>query len=106
MKELVEIKNKLTIERTKQLIKEHRQKHAHADGNLEFLLTTEKPHPKTVHLSELAKTDLISAIETLKEVDIDALKKIETFESKLRELQETIFNNLKNDQKIFIGACG
>ncbi|MGE3872595.1 MAG: hypothetical protein AB7F74_06540, partial [Parvibaculaceae bacterium] len=39
-------------------------------------LPTESPHPKTVHLSDWAKADVARALESLREVDLDALRRI------------------------------
>lgn len=69
-------------------------------------LTTEKPHPLTSQLSQLAKTDLESALETLHQVDIQSLRAIEDRLSNINEMAATIHLTLKEGGKIFISGCG
>ena len=50
-------------------------------------LETEKPHPRTVHLSEQVQVNLAAAVETLGEIDLAALEKLKSSAEGLVELQ-------------------
>lgn len=69
-------------------------------------MTTEKPHPKTQNLSELAQTDLIKALNTLKEVDLDALKTLQTYSSSIEQLRKSVQETLSSGGRIFLCGCG
>jgi len=69
-------------------------------------LPTEKPHPLTRKLSEIAKTDLKEAISILKGIDIDAIKVLETKIEAIEELKSCIEATMKSGGRIFLCGCG
>jgi len=69
-------------------------------------LITEQPNPKTLDLSNLAKTDIFKAIETLLHVDLDALDKLFFYVTKFKTLQESIKKTISSNRKILICGCG
>jgi N-acetylmuramic acid 6-phosphate etherase len=69
-------------------------------------LETEKPHPKTVGLSEQAATDLPRAISILKEVDLDALAVVLVKQEDILRLKADIAQTLNNGKRIFLAGCG
>jgi N-acetylmuramic acid 6-phosphate etherase len=70
------------------------------------MLDTERPHPKTTPLSQLANEDLPAAIELLKEVDRDALAILGDKMESLIPLAEAIAATLYAGKKIFLCGCG
>ena len=70
------------------------------------MLDTERPHPKTSALSHLAKDDLPSAIELLREADRDALGILGGKIELLTPLAEAIAATLDAGRKIFLCGCG
>ena len=70
------------------------------------MLDTERPHPKTTALSQLANDDLPAAIELLKEVDRDALSILGKKMDSLIPLAEAIAATLDVGNKIFLCGCG
>lgn len=69
-------------------------------------LPTESPHPKTVNLSKDAKENLPLAINTLKEIDVDVFRKLQSSLPELRSLQSDIADTLAHGGKIFLCGCG
>ena len=66
-------------------------------------LTTEKFHPETVGLKELANKDPKSALKKLKNVDLQALKKYQRLKHKLSPLKQKISSH---NGRIFLVGCG
>lgn len=69
-------------------------------------LETESPHPLTVNLASDAQNDLPSAINILKQVDIEALGKLKPFLPEVAELGKAIDDTLTHGGKIFMCGCG
>lgn len=69
-------------------------------------LMTEDFHPKTIHLSSLANSNLNEALNLLKEVDRDALLKLKGRSNTLWGLYEAITSTLNAGNKIFMCGCG
>jgi N-acetylmuramic acid 6-phosphate etherase len=71
-------------------------------------LVTESPHPVTINLSEVAKTDIAAALKLLFEADGDVVKKFREFagSGKAEKIRETILASLKNGGRIFFTGCG
>lgn len=69
-------------------------------------LETEAPHPLTVNLAADAQNNLPSAINALKQVDIEALRKLEPFLTEVAELGKAIDDTLIDGGKIFMCGCG
>lgn len=89
------------------------------DSHLRTILTTEKSHPKTMHMAEQAQNDemLKAAAQTCAEIDMEALKELQN--KYLNEDEKTLFTHIKfkeliNDIKttidkngrIFLAGCG
>lgn len=69
-------------------------------------LPTESPNSKTTDLSNLAKNDLIKALEIFKDVDCDALKVLVSKKHELLELKKQIRETLQSGGRIFLCGCG
>lgn len=69
-------------------------------------LPTETPHPKTVSLSEWAKDDIEKALGVLREIDLEALRKIASLKSELRGVFESVAETLEKGDRIFLVGCG
>lgn len=69
-------------------------------------LPTEQPHPKTIGLAELVKKNLTQAVETLKEVDLDALILLKEKSSQVESLRQACQKVLKQKGRIFLCGCG
>jgi N-acetylmuramic acid 6-phosphate etherase len=69
-------------------------------------LVTEGFHPKTQHLSDLAKKDLKKALALLQEVDRDALEVMKSRTIELWELYLEIRQTLDEGSRIFLVGCG
>ncbi|OFZ19216.1 MAG: hypothetical protein A2Z20_05050 [Bdellovibrionales bacterium RBG_16_40_8] len=69
-------------------------------------LETEKPHPKTVNLSELANTDVSKAIRALVAVDCEALHKLKEHVNEILELRDSIQATWKSGGRVFLCGCG
>lgn len=69
-------------------------------------LPTEQPHPKTRELSQLAKTDLRSALKLFREVELEAYEKIRRQLPRIDLLTATIHETLLGGNKIFLSGCG
>lgn len=69
-------------------------------------LDTERPHPKTRRLSQLAQDDLPAAVELLREVDRDALAALSEKREALVPLAEAIGRTIASGKRIFLCGCG
>lgn len=69
-------------------------------------LPTEAPNPKTKGLSSLVKSNLAKAIETLKQVDVDALKKMKSSTSQIEEMREAVNQTHSEGGRVFLVGCG
>lgn len=69
-------------------------------------LSTEQPHPKTNHLSDLAKTDLETAIELFREIDLNALDVLHSKRAALEQLGLKIRETFSVGGRVFLCGCG
>jgi N-acetylmuramic acid 6-phosphate etherase len=70
------------------------------------VLPTETPHPKTADLSGLAQNDIARGLSLLRQVDLEALRKIlEDFRS-YQELFEAVASALERGHRIYLVGCG
>ncbi|MCZ6674358.1 MAG: hypothetical protein O7C75_15625, partial [Verrucomicrobia bacterium] len=69
-------------------------------------LETEKPHPLTTQLSKEAQTNLHSAVDTLKQVDTEALKLLESYLPDIAQLGGDIQDTLNKGGRVFLCGCG
>lgn len=69
-------------------------------------LPTEQLHPATRDLSSRVKTDLEGAIETVKQIDLDALKAVLDALPLIRELSYDIQKTLDSGHRVFLSGCG
>lgn len=69
-------------------------------------LTTEKPHPLTSNLSDLAKTNLPEAISILKELDKQTLRVLSENKKSVCYLKDKIDETLKSGNNICFCGCG
>lgn len=69
-------------------------------------LPTETPHPKTLSLSADSKNNLLRAIETIKEIDLDVFLKLHDSLSELKHLKEDIKKTIEGGGRIFLCGCG
>lgn len=73
-------------------------------------LITESVHPLTTYLSDLAQTDLPKACQTLKEVDIEALKCLKNQAMATCDLfdllKSSMLQTIAEGGKIFLVGCG
>ncbi len=69
-------------------------------------LDTEKPHPLTRNLSELASTNLPKAIHCLKQIDVEAFEHIEPKADEIAQLGKAIHDTLISGGRIFLCGCG
>ena len=82
---------KITALSMKDLLKQHKEHNKQKCSTQEpYLLTTEKPHPKTIRLSQLSQTALLEAISVLQQADLAALEKLKQYEDKLQKLSNEI----------------
>lgn len=65
-------------------------------------LPTETPHPNTINLSDDAKNNLPTAIESIKSIDIEVFLKLKASIAKLQELSSDINKVLENNGRIFM----
>ncbi len=70
------------------------------------VLTTERFHPDTTQLSQLAQSNVPKAITILKQADLDALERLLACEKEIDALQEAMTSALQSGKKIFISGCG
>ena len=69
-------------------------------------LVTESFHPKTLHLSQLVKTDISDAFKLLQEIDLEALRILSSKNDLIWELFLSIKDTLNAGNKIFLCGCG
>src|SRR5690606_13415409 len=69
-------------------------------------LDTEKPHPRTMQLSEWARGDLTKAISVLIGIDIDALDVVKKKAADIARLRSAILNARSAGGRIFLCGCG
>ncbi len=69
-------------------------------------LPTESPHPKTVQLSDWAKEDVARGLKALREVDLDALRRIVRLRHELSEFFHAVAAALEQGDRIFLVGCG
>jgi N-acetylmuramic acid 6-phosphate etherase len=69
-------------------------------------LPTESRHPLTMNLSVDAQNNLNQAIQSLVQVDQEALQKLSLKVDQILELREAIRTTLKNKGRIFMCGCG
>jgi N-acetylmuramic acid 6-phosphate etherase len=69
-------------------------------------LPTESPHPKSINLSRDAKENLPIAIATIKEIDEDVFKTLQSYLPELVSLKNDIADTIQNGGKIFLCGCG
>ncbi len=88
----------------------------HQAAALEFLsiceqfrlgnLPTETPHPKTVNLSTDANNNLIKAINTIKDIDLDVFQKVKSSLPALNVLKIAVHETLEAGANIYLCGCG
>jgi len=78
------------------------QKHLFQLGDL----PTETPHPLTRELSHWSRTDLPRAIETLRQVDLEALRQVESQFRELTPFFEAVHSTLSSGGRVFLAGCG
>ncbi|MEQ1664300.1 MAG: SIS domain-containing protein [Bdellovibrionales bacterium] len=69
-------------------------------------LETEKPHPKTMRLSDLAVSNLTLAISVLADVDYDALEKLKSHADEILTLKKAIQKTFTGGGRVFLCGCG
>ncbi len=69
-------------------------------------LPTEKPHPKTTRLSELAETDLSRALDLFREIELDAYGAIHARGTGIDRLTAAIRETLAAGGNVFLSGCG
>ena len=69
-------------------------------------LPTESPHPKTTHLSQWAKDDLPRALGVMREVDLDALRRIVMMRRELAPFFHDVAATLEAGDRVFLIGCG
>ena len=71
-------------------------------------LTTERSHPVTAKLSEVAKQDIGAALKLLFEVDEDVLRKYRDFTESGRAagIKDTLLHALRNGGRVIFTGCG
>lgn len=79
-----------------------RDAHLYRLGNL----PTERPHPSTRGLSDWSRNDLPRALESLKTIDIEALRKLAAYAEKVDALRERAQATLTRGNRIFLCGCG
>ncbi len=79
-----------------------KQKHLFQLGDL----PTETPHPKTVQLSELANKDLERGLAVMRDIDLEALRKILAAKDNLKAVFESVAATLESGDRIFMVGCG
>lgn len=79
-----------------------KQKHLFQLGDL----PTETPHPKTVSLSEWAKDDIPHALRVLREIDLEALRRMAGLKAELTEIFHAVADTLERGDRIFLVGCG
>jgi N-acetylmuramic acid 6-phosphate etherase len=69
-------------------------------------LLTEKPHPQTAGLAELAQKDPARAVEMFHQVDLLAMETLLQRLDPLPQMVEALRRTLERDGRIFIAGCG
>lgn len=69
-------------------------------------LPTESPHPKTSNLSDWAKGDVARGLNVLRDVDLDALRRIVELRRSLSEFFHAVAAALEQGDRIFLVGCG
>ena len=69
-------------------------------------LPTESPHPKSLTLSEDSKYNLIHAIETIREIDLEVFIRLHDSLNELKILQSEIKTTIEGNGRIFLCGCG
>lgn len=69
-------------------------------------LPTESQHPKTLNLSNDAKTNVARAIQTIKEIDHGVFLEVQKKLPELGLLKEKVANTIANGGNIFLCGCG
>lgn len=69
-------------------------------------LDTEKPHPQTLSLSDLAQKDLDQAITVMASIDIKALEVLKTKIPEILNLRSSIERTWSQGGRIFMCGCG
>ena len=70
------------------------------------MLDTERPHPKTAHLSQWAQSDLPRGVKALREVDRDALTLLGKRMAAAQPLAKAIRDTIDRGNRIFLCGCG
>lgn len=78
------------------------QKHLFQLGEL----PTESAHPLTVTLSQLAQTDVSGGLRILRQVDLEALRRILARFEEYMDLFTAVADTLEQGQRIFLVGCG
>lgn len=78
------------------------QKHLYQLGDL----PTETPHPLTVNLSEWAQKDPDTALKVMREIDLNALRKIAGQKERLRPVFESVASTLESGRRVYLVGCG
>jgi N-acetylmuramic acid 6-phosphate etherase len=79
-----------------------KQKHLFQLGDL----PTEMPHPKTASLSEWAQDDLVHALRVLREIDLEALRKVGVLKEQLSGIFHSVADTLQRGHRVFLVGCG
>jgi N-acetylmuramic acid 6-phosphate etherase len=69
-------------------------------------LPTESLHPNTLNLSDWAKGDVASGLNALREVDLEALRRIVGLRSELSEFFHAVAAALDHGDRVFLVGCG
>ncbi len=69
-------------------------------------LPTECPHPKTSGLCDWAKRDVAFGLDVLREVDLDALRRVLGFRQSLYGFFHAVASALERGDRIFLVGCG
>lgn len=69
-------------------------------------LTTEKPHPLTTQLSQLAQNNLEKILTIIKDVELKLVSDVRSHLGEINLLQADIEQTLQQNGKIFICGCG
>ena len=78
----------------------------HQDKFRSHPLMTEQPNPDTMNLSELAKDDLPKGINSIKDVDVKQILKLQDYAENLDTLKKEIEEVFSNGNRVFISGCG
>ncbi len=73
---------------------------------LKGTLTTETPNVETIKLSKLCQSDLASAFNLFKKVEMSAVKSLIQYSAGVKELQRSIQTCIMSSGKVYIIGCG